>query len=207
MPQLKLTYFDAAGRAEPLRIALFIAGLPFEDNRLSFEQFAALKQAGAFPLGSVPVLEVDGFTYTQTSAMLRFVARLGETKLYPGDPSEAFITDSVLDTFNDTLSNAMVASMFEPDMAKKLEMRAQFAAGPMARAFGYAESVLARSGGPFFLGASLSIADLVAAPNVLQIQGGRFDGISPEALLPYPGLVRLAEAYLADPRIVAYQQK
>jgi len=33
MPNLELTYFNAPGRAEPVRIALFLAGLPFTDHR------------------------------------------------------------------------------------------------------------------------------------------------------------------------------
>ncbi len=35
MTQLRLTYFDSPGRAEPVRIALFVAGLAFEDRRLN----------------------------------------------------------------------------------------------------------------------------------------------------------------------------
>ena len=42
MPQLRLTYFDAAGRAEPVRIALSVAKVPFEDRRVKFPEFAAL---------------------------------------------------------------------------------------------------------------------------------------------------------------------
>lgn len=54
MTQLRLTYFDAPGRAEPVRIALNLAGLEFEDRRLKYPGFAEMKQQGAFPLGSVP---------------------------------------------------------------------------------------------------------------------------------------------------------
>ena len=207
MPTLSLTYFDGPGRAEPIRIALFIAGLPFEDRRIKFPEFAALRQEGAFPLGSVPVLAVDGFPMTQTGAMLRYVARLGGTDLYPTDPTGAFIVDSATDTSNDTLSHALMPSLFERDQAKKLEMRTAFAAGPMAKAYGYAEGLLGRSDGPFLTGAKLSIGDLVLAQSVLQIQSGTLDGITSEALAPYPRMRRLAEAYVADPRIVAYRQK
>ena len=35
MPKLKLTYFDFhGGRGEPARLALSIAGIPFEDDRV-----------------------------------------------------------------------------------------------------------------------------------------------------------------------------
>jgi hypothetical protein len=50
-----LTYFDVAGRAEMIRIALHHAGVEFVDNRLSFAEFGAAKAAGKYPLG-VPIL-------------------------------------------------------------------------------------------------------------------------------------------------------
>lgn len=206
MPQLRLTYFDAPGRAEPIRVALHIAGLPFEDRRLGFKDFMAMKQAGEFPLGSVPVLEVDGRALPQTCAMLRYVARLGEGELYPEDPFDAFVVDSALDTFNDTLSNALTPSLFERDMEKKLAMRRAFAEGPMKRAFTHAEDVLGYVEGPFVLGDRLSIADLVLAQNILQMRSGQLDGITPDMLEPYPRLLALAEAYLSEPRIAAYRR-
>jgi len=204
MPSLTLTYFDAPGRAESVRVALFIAGVPFEDRRLSFAEFAALKEQGAFPLGSVPILSVDGLALTQTAAMLRYVARLGGGDLYPSDPLEALVVDSALDTFNDTLANALLPSLYERNMERKLELRAVFAAGPLVRACSYVEGLVARTGGPFLTGATVTIADIVIALQLLQIRNGGLDGIDPEALAPYPLLGALADAYLADPRIVAY---
>jgi prostaglandin-H2 D-isomerase / glutathione transferase len=207
MPNLKLTYFDAPGRAEPVRIALFIAGIPFEDHRVKFPEFGALKGSGALPLGSVPILEVDGLVLPQTAAMLRYVAHLGAPQLYPTDALDAFIVDSVLDTFNDTLSNALLPSFYERDTEKKLAMRQAFAAGPLPLVLGHTESLLARSGGPFLTGADLTIADLVIAGQVLQIQSGHLDGITADVLAPYPHVRALAEAYLAHPSIVAYRAR
>ena len=41
MSRIKLTYFDFdGGRAEPTRLALSIAGIAFEDERLSFQQIS-----------------------------------------------------------------------------------------------------------------------------------------------------------------------
>lgn len=203
-PALKLTYFDAPGRAESVRVALSLAGLPFEDARVDFGGFMALKAAGGLPLGSVPVLEVDGVAMTQTGAMLRYVARLGAPELYPTDPMAAFVVDSALDTFNDTLSNALLPSLFERDAAKKLAMRADFVAGPMGHAFRYVEGLIARSGGPFLVGAELSIADLVIANQIRAIESGVLDGIGPETLASYPLLRGLSVAYTAHPRVVAH---
>lgn len=207
MPKIVLTYFDAPGRAEPIRIALFIAGLPFEDRRLKFPEYAALKEQGAFPLGSVPTLEVDGVVMTQTAAMLRYIARVGNTNLYPSKPFDAFVVDSALDSFNDTLSHALRPSLMERDITKKLEMRAEFVAGPMQKVFGYVEGLLERFGGPFLGGSEMSIADLVIAQQVSQIRAGVLDGITVETLAPYPRLNALTDAYLHHPSIVAYLER
>lgn len=203
MPHLTLTYFDTAGRAEPVRLALRIGGVPFEDRRLPFPEFMRLREAGSLPLNQVPLLEVDGEVLTQTAAMLRFAARLGGGALLPSEPLAAFRVDSALDAMNDTLSNALMPSMFERDPVKKLEMRRAFAAGPMTRVFRYLEGLIARSGGPFVAGGTLSIADLVIALQVAQIRGGGLDGIGEPHLAAYPGLLALTEATLADPRVVA----
>ncbi len=205
MPKLELTYFDAPGRAEPVRIALELAKVPFTDHRLKFADFMALKLQGALPLGSVPVLDVDGVRITQTAAMLRYVARLGAADLYPSDPFAALIVDSAIDTLNDTLSHAIAPSLHERDKDKKLAMRSGFIAGPMRQAFTYVEGLLGLREGPFLAGTALSIGDILVANQVLQILEGHLDGISAADLEPYPRLRQLAEAYLAEPRIAAYR--
>lgn len=202
-PTLKLTYFDAPGRAEPVRLVLRMAGIAFEDHRVDFAGFAALREQGALPLGSVPVLEVDGLVLTQTAAMLRYVARLGGTDLYPSDPFEALLVDSAIDTVNDTLAHALQPSMFERDTEKKLAMRQAFIAGPMAKAFTYLDGLIAKNGGPLLLGERLSIADLLIGNQLAQIASGRLDGLSRESLAPYPRLGALLDAFLCHPRVNA----
>jgi prostaglandin-H2 D-isomerase / glutathione transferase len=202
-PMLKLTYFDSRGRAEPVRLALRIGGVPFEDHRLPFKEFLRIRAEGGLPLNQVPLLEVDGEVITQTPAMLRYAARLGGGDLIPSDPLAALRVDSALDCMNDTLSNALMPSMFERDPAKKLEMRLAFAEGPMTRVFRYIEGMLERTGGPFVAGAALSIVDIVLMLQVEQIRRGGLDGLGEEHLAPYPRLLALADATMADPRVAA----
>ena len=203
MPTLRLTYFNAPGRAEPIRIALRIGGLAFEDHRLDFPGFGAAKASGALPLGSVPMLEIDGQAMVQTAAILRYAAQAGDRSLYPADPLAALRVDSALDSLNDTLSHALAPSLFERDQAKKLAMRAELASGVMARVFAYVDGLVAAGGGVFVGGDALSIADLVIALQVEQIRSGAFDGITVEHLAATPRLLALADAVLADPRVVA----
>ena len=64
MSQLKLTYFDFhGGRGEPIRLALAIGGVAFEDHRFSFAEFPEIRKTA--PFGQVPTLEVDGLIVTQ----------------------------------------------------------------------------------------------------------------------------------------------
>lgn len=196
MPKLKLTYFNMPGRAEPVRLALKINGIDFEDNRISGPEFGALRQSDALPLGSVPTLEVDGLVMTQTGAMLRYVAKLGDAGLYPEDPFEAFIVDSVIDCFNDTLATAMAPSFREQDLEKRIAMRRELATGTMAKVFKHTESLIARSGGPFLLGDRLSIADLVVACNIMGLRSGNLDGLSADDAADYPLINALTDAAL-----------
>ena len=43
MAKLKLTYFNGRGRGEPARLILAQAGVEYEDNRIEFADWPALK--------------------------------------------------------------------------------------------------------------------------------------------------------------------
>ena len=43
MPSYKLIYFNLRGKGETTRLAFTLAGIPFEDFRVSFEDWPALK--------------------------------------------------------------------------------------------------------------------------------------------------------------------
>ena len=93
MALYKLTYFDAAtSRGEECRLALHVAGLPFEDERLNGDQWAARK--ASTPFGALPVLAIDGRQLAQSNAILRFIG--SQHGLHPAEPFEAALHESLM---------------------------------------------------------------------------------------------------------------
>ncbi|CAK0892347.1 unnamed protein product, partial [Prorocentrum cordatum] len=80
---VKLTYLDAKSSGEPIRLALHVACVAFEDVRASYDEVNRLRGSGYLPFGQVPALEVDGQVFAQSQAILRWVGR--QTGLYPDD--------------------------------------------------------------------------------------------------------------------------
>ena len=60
----ELTYFDAAGRAEAIRVMLHAAGVEFKDTRFKGPEWPTIKPTT--PLGVVPTLQIDDVTYCQS---------------------------------------------------------------------------------------------------------------------------------------------
>lgn len=90
-PQTKLTYFNGAGRAEFPRLIFHFGGIAFEDKRIDYLTFAALKPT--LLLGQVPVQEVDGVAYSQSMAIARYAAKLAS--IFPEDPLKALEIDMI----------------------------------------------------------------------------------------------------------------
>eukprot|EP00954_Amorphochlora_amoebiformis_P004867 381643-Amorphochlora_amoeboformis.AAC.1 len=87
---IKLTYFDIPGRGEPLRLAMWIGDMKFEDERIEFKDWPALKPKTCW--GSLPMLTLpSGEEFAQTRTLGRFVGK--KTGLYPEDPVAAMRVD------------------------------------------------------------------------------------------------------------------
>ena len=116
--KIKLIYFQHEGRGECIRLALFKAGIPFEDIRVSKADgsFQALKPSLTF--GQIPCLEVTQggktFQLVQSAAILRYVAKLARDapkpcNLYPEEPATAALIDLIMDQQADTFAGLLVA--------------------------------------------------------------------------------------------------
>jgi glutathione S-transferase len=96
-PQYKLTYFDLTGLGEPIRFLLSYGGLDFVDQRVTKEEWVALKSKT--PVGQMPLLEVDGKVLYQSLAIVRYLANV--VGLVGKTPLENWEIDAAADTVND----------------------------------------------------------------------------------------------------------
>jgi len=71
-PKPKLTYFAFGGRAQCIRDALAIGGFDYDDKHIVGTDLAPMTESGELPMGSVPVMEWGGETYTQSNAILTY---------------------------------------------------------------------------------------------------------------------------------------
>ena len=99
MPKMTLTYFDTpSSRGEECRLALFVAGVPFTDERLKGADWG--KRKASTPYGALPVLTADDHPpLAQSNAILRLIGALHG--LHPVDPWEAARHESVMGAVED----------------------------------------------------------------------------------------------------------
>jgi glutathione S-transferase len=200
MAKIKLTYFDIdGGRAEPVRLALSLGGIDFEDHRVSFAEFNALR--GDMPLGALPVVDIDGVLYTQGNAMCRYFGKLAG--LYPSDPWQAFLCDEVLEIVED--ASVALGRTFGLKGEELKAARAALVEGMYTRCLKTLDRRLASAGGEYFADRRLTVADLKVCVWIRHLKSGRLDHVPLDLTDKVaPALVRHKERVDALPGVAAY---
>lgn len=202
MDTLKLTYFDfSGGRAEPARLALHIAGIPFEDYRFPFGQFAEVRKTT--PLNQVPTLHINEVQVTQSDAITRYVGRL--TGLYPEDALQALLCDEVLSALEDI--NALLGATFGMTGDTLKTAREALVADALPRYLRWLQTQLEHHGGEYFADHRLTVADLKALVMLRWLGAGKLDHIPTDLVASVaPKLTAYAERISATPAIAQYYE-
>jgi glutathione S-transferase len=200
MATYKLTYFDIdGGRAEPIRIAFHKAGIAFEDNRISFAEFGAMRAELRF--NAVPILEIDGGSITQSNALSRYIGKMAE--LYPTDHLQALYCDEVLGALED-LTNHLTGTFGLQGEALKTA-REKFTVERLTPFLKSFEALLVRGGGEYFADNQLSIADLKMFVILRSLRSGSLDHIPADiADTVAPKLVEHQQRIADNPVVKAY---
>ena len=200
MTTYKLTYFDMdAGRAEAIRIAFHVAGIAFEDNRISFQEFGADRLNYRF--NAVPLLEIDGEQVSQSNALSRYIGKMSD--LYPEDDLQALYCDEVMGALEDLYHH--VGQTFGLE-GEELEIaRKKFVDGKLTTFLKGFDELLVRGGGEYFSSNQLTVADLKAFTLLKWLGSGMLDHVPVDIIQQVaPALVEYEKRISAEPRVVAY---
>jgi glutathione S-transferase len=193
-----LTYFDFDGsRGLECRLALAIAGVPFNDVRLTREQWQ--KRKASTPFAALPLLEQDGHALAQSNAILVYVGRTHD--LHPSDPWKAAEHEALMLSVEDLRAKVPAGKHLSNEDRKAA--REVFAAGWLRQ---WAQTVSARIVGPFIEGARMQVADLKLYVMLRAIAAGTYDDIPGTVLADLPAVGALVAAVDAHPAVRRYWQ-
>lgn len=198
-PHVRLTYFPFAARGLAARIAFRAAAaagaITFEDVRLSFLEWGALKPST--PLGKLPLLDVDGVTFVESVPIAVYAASLAG--LFPADPTAALRQNEVIAIIDELMGALANTSAADPAsrIAYATEVAPRFLAALAQRA----------DAGPFFCGAQEpQAADLYWLQYfTFYATSGRFDHVPTDFVDKCePALAALATRVKASPLYAAH---
>lgn len=189
----KLHYFLGRGRAETTRWMLAVNQIDFENVPVKTpEALSALRATGKLPFDQMPLLEIDGLNLSQSTAMVRYLARRGG---YYGDTeTDALWCDMIAGVVADFAESAMQAA-FQPTA----EIAVALLQGRFEKFGPKLEARLADNGTGFCVGTSLTFADVVLA----EALSSYLEWI-PNLLKGFPLLKPLYENVLSTPGIADY---
>jgi len=197
MPTYKLHYFNAMGRAELIRFVFAQAGVPYEDIRLTSEQWAEFKPKT--PYGQMPVLEVDGKMLAGSGPIERFLAE--QYGLAGSNAFENADIASILDVIVD-LGQRLIQYFYEKDEARKAELKKGLEETHIPKYLGALEKRAAanNSADGWIYGAKVTYADFG-----VYLEGAYLLKVMSQNVLDnYPALKKLRESVEKLPNIAKW---
>ena len=199
---MELKYFPGPGRAEVIRILLHAAGVDWKDTRVTGKEWATAVKATT-PLGSMPVLTVQGVDFCQSVSLQRYAAKLAG--LYPQDDDDALkalVVDEVMDVLNEVLTKAPFGAATE---AEKKEKREAYQKNEMPKYFGLVEKRIQTFGHGKTVCGVPSVADIHLMVMVQGLESGNWDYIDVDFFKKgYPGIKACVEQTVANEKVKAY---
>ena len=196
-------------RAEVLRVSLFIKDIPFEDVRVSREEFIHMIKTGFLPNGKrspfhqLPVMEVDGEIIGQTGAIARYCGKI--SNLYADDMLKAAKIDQIIDAATD-ITNVVSPTIREKDEVKKIEDRKILVNKLLPRWFRYLENLLSEDESTWFV-EKMTIADIAMWRLLGWLTSGIIDGIPTSIIDDFPKLKNIHHQVHTHPKVQEWMLK
>ena len=196
-------------RAEVLRVSLFIKDIPFDDVRVSREEFIHMIKTGFLPNGKrspfhqLPVMEVDGEIIGQTGAIARYCGKI--SNLYADDMLKAAKIDQIIDAATD-ITNVVSPTIREKDEVKKIEDRKILVNKLLPRWFRYLENLLLEDDSIWFV-EKMTIADIAMWRLLGWLTSGIIDGIPTSIIDDFPKLKNIHHQVHTHPKVQEWMLK
>jgi len=191
-PTYKLTYFPVKALAEPARLIFAFTNTPYEDIRL--EKATWPEHKPKYEWGTLPVLEVDGKSLSQSHAILRYLGK--QFNLAGENDFESAKCDEMVEAMAD-LKAAAFKYFFESDEDKKKEIGKTLLGETFPKFLGIWEKILSDNGTGFLVGKKFSYADFCVA-SYLQIYR---DTLGDSLLDKYPAIQAHQEKVFNSPGV------
>jgi glutathione S-transferase len=187
-----------------------MANIEFDDVRITGDDNKFLKEHGklkdgtSIPFRQLPVLVIDGQSVAQSGGIARICGKL--SGMYPEDMVEAGKVDQIIDTVTDM--NVMLnLSMRENDPIIKKQMRADLTNTDLPRYFGYLEEIIDANSSHWFVGDTVTVADIAVWSFLGWIAQGVLDDIPPEVIQPFDGLRKVYNELGEHPLVSEWKKK
>jgi prostaglandin-H2 D-isomerase / glutathione transferase len=241
-PKIKLSYFELEGRAESMyvyesqgsprpivnpdanhftielgsRLALTLAGVPFEDHRVKRQDWEEFKKST--PYGQLPIMNIDdGPPRAQSEGMLRWIGTDLCPALYPKD--RLLDVEEAMGLVMDA-HEARAVSLFlnfcpemyghpadwnQTEEGKHIIkiMREKIVSEQLPKFMGYFSAMLRKTGNQWLASTEgPTLADCMAIPLLRSFSLGFMDHVPANCLDDYPDIVRYVKRFCSLPQIV-----
>lgn len=187
----KLYYYPAQGRAQQIRYTLAAGGIDWED--VCSGPTPKWQEIGGNLTTNVPMLEMDGKVYTQSSSVLRAVAR--KAGLYPKDDDHAaYLVDNIIAAVDD-----FRGAGYKQIFGGTAESNADYAAKTQPKHLDNFARLLGDQ--EFLVGGACTVADLTLYDTLVNFGFN----LVPGAEAKYPKLAKFVERVGKLERIAAYK--
>mmetsp|Transcript_33673 Transcript_33673/g.82622 ORF Transcript_33673/g.82622 Transcript_33673/m.82622 type:complete len:223 (+) Transcript_33673:63-731(+) len=179
-PKLEVMYFKIANRGGALRDALRWGGVAFENTHVEFADFKTKKEAGEFPLGSLPVLVVDGEAHCESIALTLYAAQLAG--IAPAGALDALKVNEILCAVEDAqvaFTPVMRGTYASDDEKHAARLASVSEGGAVYKYLAFLEKRAAANAAnkPYAVGASMTVADFRLRHIANWMNSGMLDGI------------------------------
>ena len=122
--------------------------------------------------------------------MARYAGKL--PGLYPTDPEEQLLVDEIIETCSDMMNKCPQ----HKDVEEKKKLREAYAANDLPKFLNF---LAKKSGGTYFVGDRLTIADLTCYVVIKTLRSGQFDFVPADIDGAYPAIGDFITALESDP--------